>query len=166
MNNNVSNSECNLKGWQGRIFSTVWITYFAYYLCRYNMPIAKTRMCETFSWDEAQFGKILTALLLMYAAGQFVNGQLADRFGTRVIASLGVLGSVIMNLLVFAVVMVSGDDGLSSKMVLRLLIVLWGANGFFQAMGWAPMVRVPGYANRRGSASRAGTMIRWHWSPG
>ncbi len=137
-----NNSTTGLKHWQGRIFSTVWITYFAYYFCRYNMPIAKTRMCETFSWDAAQFGQILSALLLMYAVGQFVNGQLADRFGTRVIASLGVLGSVIMNLLVFAVVMVSADDGLSSKMVLRLLIVLWGVNGFFQAMGWSPMVRV------------------------
>jgi sugar phosphate permease len=137
-----NSSAGDLRPWQVRIFSTVWITYFAYYLCRYNMPIAATRMCKTFSWDEAQFGKILSALLLMYAVGQFVNGQLADRFGTRVIASLGVLGSVIMNLLVFAVVMVAGDDGLSSKMVLRLLIVLWGANGFFQAMGWSPMVRV------------------------
>jgi len=137
-----SSSGKNLRHWQVRIFSTVWITYFAYYLCRYNMPIAKTRMCGTFSWDEAQFGQILTALLLMYAAGQFVNGQLADRFGTRVIASMGVLGSVIVNLLVFAVVMASGNDGLSSKTVLWLLIVLWGVNGFFQAMGWSPMVRV------------------------
>ena len=142
MNNNMSNSDGKLGGWQRRIFSTVWITYFAYYLCRYNMPIAKTRLCETFSWDTGQFGQILSALLLMYAVGQFVNGQLADRFGTRMIASLGVLGSVIMNLLVFAVVMVSADDGLSSKMVLRLLIILWGINGFFQAMGWSPMVRV------------------------
>ncbi len=142
MNNNMSNSEGNLGGWQKRIFSTVWITYFAYYLCRYNMPMAKTRLCETFSWDAAQFGQILSALLLMYAVGQFVNGQLADRFGTRMIASLGVLGSVIMNLLVFAVMIVSADDGLSSKMVLRSLIVLWGLNGFFQAMGWSPMVRI------------------------
>ncbi len=137
-----NNSGKDLRNWQARIFSTVWITYFAYYLCRYNMPFAKTRMCESFSWDAVLFGLILTALLLMYAVGQFVNGQLADRFGTRMIASLGVLGSVIMNLLVFAVVMVSGDDGLSSKTVLRLLIVLWGANGFLQAMGWSPMVRV------------------------
>ena len=137
MNNNMSNSDGNLRGWQRRIFSTVWITYFAYYLCRYNMPIAKTRLCETFSWDAAQFGQILSALLLMYAVGQFVNGQLADRFGARMIASLGVLGSVTMNLLIFVVVMLPTDDGLPSKMVLWSLIMLWGANGFFQAMGWA-----------------------------
>ena len=39
----------SLGYWQSRIFGTVWITYFAYYLCRYNMPVAKTRLCETYS---------------------------------------------------------------------------------------------------------------------
>ena len=80
-----SRNAADLKRWQARIFSSVWITYFAYYLCRYNMPIANSRLSETFSWDKAQFGIILTSLTLMYAVGQFVNGQLADRFGTRVI---------------------------------------------------------------------------------
>ena len=28
----------NMRKWQRRIFGTVWITYFMYYFCRYNMP--------------------------------------------------------------------------------------------------------------------------------
>jgi len=96
-----------MRRWQTRIFATVWITYFAYYLCRYNMPVAKTRMCTAFSWDSEQIGIVFTALTLMYALGQFVNGQLADRFGTRIIASVGVVGSVTMNLAIFATVMMS-----------------------------------------------------------
>jgi sugar phosphate permease len=132
----------DMKQWQTRIFGSVYVTYFAYYLCRLNMPIAKTKMCETFSWDELQFGLILSSLLLMYAVGQFVNGQLADRFGSRTIASIGVLGSVTMNLLIFAVIMTAGKNVFSSKTTLRLLCALWGANGFLQAMGWSPMVRV------------------------
>ena len=131
----------DLRRWQVRIFSSVWITYFAYYLCRYNMPMAKSRLCDTFSWDEAQFGMILSSLLLMYAVGQFVNGQLADRFGTRIIASLGVLGSVVMNLLVFAVVVMAPNRDVSTEAIFRLLVIFWGINGFFQAMGWTPMVR-------------------------
>ena len=88
-----------MRRWQRRIFGTVWIAYFACYFCRYNMPIAKTLMCREFSWDEADFGKILTALTLMYAVGQFVNGQLGDRFGARIISTVGAFGSVLICLL-------------------------------------------------------------------
>lgn len=131
-----------LKRWQTRTFTTVWVTYFAYYLCRYNMPVAKTRLCETFSWDASQIGIVFTALTVMYAIGQFVNGQLADRFGTRIIASLGVLGSVLMNLAIFFVILLRPAGAVNTRFILVMVSIFWGANGFFQAMGWSPMVRV------------------------
>ena len=140
--NTTANTEQSLRHWQYRIFATVWITYFAYYLCRYNMSMANTRMTSTFGWDAGQFGVVFSALTIMYAVGQFVNGQLADRFGTRVIASLGVLGSVLANLAVFAVVMIAAPKKVETNIILILIIVFWGINGFFQAMGWSPMVRV------------------------
>jgi len=131
-----------LKLWQTRIFSSVWITYFSYYLCRYNMPMAKGRLSETYGWDAAQIGIIFSALTVMYAVGQFVNGQLADRYGARLIASLGVLGSVVMNLSVAFLLISTSADGLHSKTLLLMTILFWGGNGFFQSMGWAPMVRI------------------------
>ena len=142
MNEASNNSTNTLRRWQHRIFATVWITYFAYYLCRYNMPMAKTDMCSTYGWDNESIGIVFSALLFMYALGQFVNGQLADRFGTRVIASLGVIGSVVMNLAVFVVTLVALPETADPDKVLILIVVFWGLNGFFQAMGWAPMVRV------------------------
>ena len=102
----------NMKNWQVRILTSVWITYFSYYLCRYNMPMAKSQLCNTFSWDIPQMGIVFTSLTVMYAIGQFVNGQLADRFGSRIIASLGILGSVLMNLAVFLVIQLSSLHGL------------------------------------------------------
>ncbi len=131
-----------LKPWQGRIFGTVWITYFAFYLCRYNMPMAKTSMCGLFGWSAADFGLILSALTLAYAVGQFVSGQLADRFGARRIASLGAFGSVTVNLVVFAVLMLVPTDAVSRQAILWVFALLWGVNGLFQAMGWSPMVRI------------------------
>ena len=142
MNQIQTGDKDQLRHWQVRIFTTVWVTYFAYYLCRYNMPVAKTRLCETFSWDASQIGIVFTALTIMYAIGQFVNGQLADRFGTSVIATLGVAGSVLMNIAVFFTVIFSPDKRANPKIMLIFVTSFWGINGFFQAMGWAPMVRI------------------------
>ena len=137
--------DAGLARWQNRIFGTVWITYFAYYFCRLNMPVAKTHLCAEFAWSAADFGKILSALTLMYAVGQFVNGQLGDRFGTRRISSVGAIGSALMNALVFLAVLWSPESAFLKRNLLGVLVVFWGANGFFQAMGWSPMVRVMAY---------------------
>ncbi len=143
----------DLRQWQRRIFWSVWVTYAAYYLCRYNMPVAKTTLCQTYAWDAERFGIVLSALTLMYALGQFVNGQLADRFGSRMIASLGVLGSVVMNLAVFVLLLVATPGAADPQRVLTLLAVFWGINGFLQSMGWTPMVKVMAHwypVSRRG----------------
>ncbi|MBN1589025.1 MAG: MFS transporter [Pirellulales bacterium] len=132
----------DLRHWQRRVFVSVWITYFAFYLCRANMSLAKKPLCETFSWDAVDVGWIFTALTLMYAIGQFVNGQLADRFGARRIVTLGITVSVAMNLAVFAVVFLASPKTSNLDHVLLWLVFFWGINGFFQAMGWSPMVRV------------------------
>jgi sugar phosphate permease len=117
------------------------------------MPVAKTTLCQTYAWDAERFGIVLSALTLMYALGQFVNGQLADRFGSRMIASLGVLGSVVMNLAVFVLLLVAAPGAADPQRVLTLLAVFWGINGFLQAMGWTPMVKVMAHwypVSRRG----------------
>ncbi len=137
-----NDSANDLKHWQVRIFSTVWITYFAYYLCRYNMPMVSREMRNAFSWDKFQMGIVFSSLLLMYAVGQFVNGQLADRFGSRLIASLGVVGSVSMNMAIFLVTLLLSPETTNPRTILLLVVIFWGANGFFQAMGWTPMVRI------------------------
>lgn len=161
MSDRANGSAADLKHWQGRIFWTVWITYFAFYLCRYNMPVAKTTLCERYPWSSTEFGWVFSALTAMYAVGQFVNGQLADRFGSRAVASLGILVSVVMNLAVLVLLLVAPPGSADPRVVLWLLILFWGVNGFSQSMGWPSMVRVMAHwvpIGRRGKVmGRMGT---------
>ena len=142
MSDAASSPANDLRRWQYRVFGTVWITYFAYYLCRFNLSIVKGTMVKGYEWSEFDVGCAFTSLALAYAFGQLVNGQLADRFGSRRIASLGVLGSVVMNLAVFVLVTAAPPGLGHSTLVFWLFVSFWGVNGFFQAMGWSSMVRV------------------------
>jgi len=145
MSDRANASAGDLRRWQYRIFGTVWITYFSYYLCRFNLSIVKGTMVgkeEGYGWSDFGVGCAFTSLALAYAFGQLVNGQLADRFGSRRMASLGVLGSVVMNLAIFVLVMAAPPGFDNPTLVFWLFVSFWGVNGFFQAMGWSSMVRV------------------------
>lgn len=119
-----------LKYWRKRIFWSIWITYACFYLIRVNMSIALPGIMNDFGISKTTMGGVLTALFVMYAIGQFVNGQLADKFGARKLISIGILVSAILNIIF----------GFTSGW-LTGMILIWGLNGFFQSMGWSPSVK-------------------------
>lgn len=116
--------------WRKRILFTTWITYASFYLCRVNISVALPGIMEEFSLTKTQVGSVLTALFTMYAIGQFVNGQLGDKFGARKIVSIGILFSAILNIIF----------GFTNGFLAGMILV-WGLNGYFQAMGWSPSVK-------------------------
>ena len=69
-------------------------------------------------------------MLWAYAIGQAINGNLADKFGGRRIMTLGAVLSCGAN---WVTSFASGFVG---------LILPWGINGYFQALGWAPGSRL------------------------
>jgi len=115
--------------WRKRVFITTWITYGTFYLGRVNISIAIPGMIRDLGYSKTQLGMVLSCLFFAYAAGQFINGQLADKWGARRFISIGLILSGILNILF----------GFSS--VLSAMMLLWGLNGYFQAMGWAPSVK-------------------------
>lgn len=117
------------KYWRKRIFLTTWITYSTFYLCRVNMSIAAPGIMDEFGYSKAAMGGLMTALLVAYAVGQFINGQLGDKFGARNLITIGILGSALLNI----------AFGFSSG--ITVMIAIWALNGYFQSMGWAPSVK-------------------------
>ena len=117
------------ESWQRRIFVILWITYASFYLGRVNFSVALPGIMADFGWTRADVGMIGTALFWAYAVGQFINGQLGDRLGSRILIAVGLTVSALMNLLF----------GFSQAMV--VMIVIWAVNGYVQSMGWAPSVK-------------------------
>ncbi|MBU0581099.1 MAG: MFS transporter [Candidatus Margulisbacteria bacterium] len=119
-----------LKYWKKRIFWSIWITYACFYLVRVNMSVALPGIMGEYGISKTAMGGVLTALFTMYAIGQFVNGQLADKFGARKLISIGIIVSAVLSM----------TFGFTNGWLTGMIIV-WGLNGFFQAMGWSPSVK-------------------------
>jgi len=123
------NIEETFKYWRKRVFISVWITYSTFYLCRVNMSITIPGIMGEFGYTRTALGAIMSSLFFAYAFGQFVNGQLGDKFGARKMISFGLLISGILNI-IFGFVS-----------VLPVMMIIWGLNGYFQSMGWGPSVK-------------------------
>jgi OPA family glycerol-3-phosphate transporter-like MFS transporter len=114
---------------EATVLWVIWLTYGSFYFCRQNIAAAVPGL-EAEGLTKTQIGSILGALKIAYAVGQLVNGQLAERTSARLLLALGMLGSAALNV-VFGLV-----EGL------YFLIFVWACNGYCQALGWTPCVRV------------------------
>jgi OPA family glycerol-3-phosphate transporter-like MFS transporter len=127
---------------EGAVLWVIWLTYGSFYFCRQNIAAAVPGLKDE-GLTTIQIGWILGGLKIAYAVGQLVNGQLAERIPARWLLAIGMFGSAALNV-VF---------GLSEG--LYFLIFIWAVNGYCQALGWTPCVRVAANwfeASRRGRA--------------
>jgi sugar phosphate permease len=117
------------KSWQVRTFITIWFTYGSFYLCRANMSFAIPGIAAEFGFSKTMLGLLGTSLFIMYSLGQFVNGQLGDKFGARKLVFTGMIVSAVLNIV------------FSFSTAFTFMLIVWGLNGYFQAMGWSPQVK-------------------------
>ncbi len=116
---------------QGRIFTLLWFVYFSFYLVRLNFSVAMPGLMLEFGLTKTQLGTVLAAFFAAYAIGQLINGQIGSHLNSRYYISLGLILSSLINLVI----------GLFFCPNIAFLSVLWGLNGFFQSMGWSPIVK-------------------------
>lgn len=151
---------------RARTLFVLWVTYGSFYFCRVNIGPAVPSIRHALGLSALEMGLVLGSIKLGYALGQLVNGQLTERFGPRRILSVGMLGSSAVTLLLASVPALSGAPvvgavatalgnalasaahgvGLDVKASapLGLMILLAFTNGWFQASGWPPCVKVAG----------------------
>ena len=70
------------------------------YLDRVNLSIAGSAIEKEFHLTDIQLGYILSAFVLGYALFQAPGGRIADRFGPRLVLSLGVVWWAVFTVLI------------------------------------------------------------------
>jgi OPA family glycerol-3-phosphate transporter-like MFS transporter len=123
-----------------RVIWLLWATYGAFYFCRNNISASVPGIQADLDLTKTQIGTILGGLKLAYGVGQLLNGQLAERISPRLLLAIGIFLSAALNAIF----------GLGTG--LYFLLFVWAANGYFQALGWTPSMRIA--ANWFPSASR------------
>ena len=107
----------------------LWLTYGSFYFCRNNLGVALPGLQAELGYSKTELGTVLMALKLSYGVGQFINGQLAERWPPRRMLALGLLASAALNV-VF---------GWATAQY--LLTFIWACNGYVQALGWPSTMR-------------------------
>lgn len=139
--------------------STLLLCFFAYasaYTGRLNLSAALPGLRGSIAISDVQAGLFQTVFALVYAAGQIINGLLADKINVRLSIAAGLAASAVCNALF----------GLNSSFA--LLLALWGLNGAAQSMLWTPIVklvaeRFSGHARDRASFVLSITVIFGHF---
>ena len=122
---------------ENRTIWVIWLVYGAFYFCRTNISAAVPGLSEStdrggLGFSTEQVGWILASLKIAYGVGQLVNGQLSERVAPRILLSIGMFCSALLNI----------TFGLSTGFY--FLLFVWAANGYCQSLGWTPCVRVVG----------------------
>ena len=81
---------------QWRMLLATMFCYLFYYTGRQNWGFVVQALKEDLGLDEIQTGWIAGAMLGAYGIGQFINGNLGDKFGGRRMMSLGAVLSVVL----------------------------------------------------------------------
>ena len=104
--------------------------YLFYYTGRQTFGFAIPGIQKELGLSKEMLGWASAAMLWSYAIGQSINGNLGDKFGGRIMMLVGALLSFAAN---WATIFATTFIG---------LLLAWGLNGYFQAMGFAPGSRL------------------------
>lgn len=112
------------------LFLLCWFAYFTSYIGRLNYSSAMTAMIQEAVLAKSQAGFISMVYFFAYGIGQFCNGMLGDRFHPGKMIFVGLAIAAGANLCMGFV----GGFG--------AMAVVWGINGYAQAMIWPPVIRI------------------------
>lgn len=130
-------------------FINLWTSYLVYYFGKVNLSIVVPALLVTYkNMTLYQVGLVASGFFFAYAIGQFLHGQISERFNPWVYISLGLILSGVMNTLL----------GFTAGYFV-LLLVMESFDGFFQAMGWSSIVRANSLIQKKEKRETSTTIL-------
>jgi len=142
-----------------KVFWNLWSSYATYYFGKVNLSLVIPVLLATYG-DLSMYnvGMVASGFLIAYAAGQFLHGQISEKFNPFTYVAVGLVGSAIMNAIL----------GFSAGFF-WVLLVGEIIDGGFQSMGWSSIVRANAETSKNpeksstilGTAYQAGNSLTW-----
>ena len=106
------------------------LSYTVSYMTRINYGAIVSAMEESLGQGRDVLSLALTCSFVTYGVGQIFSGLLGDRFSPKYLVAFGFGLTTLMN---FLVPLFPHPT---------VMLILWGINGFAQALMWPPMLRI------------------------
>ncbi len=141
------------------MFWKLWSSYASFYFGRVNLSIVMPVLLATYG-DLSLYSIccVASGFLGAYAIGQFLHGQLSEKYNPVMYLTIGLIGSAVMNMVL----------GFSAGFFWVLLIgeII---DGGFQSMGWSSTVRAHAETSKNpeksstilGTAYQVGNSVAW-----
>lgn len=131
------------------VFWNIWTSYATYYFGKVNLSIVVPALLVTYKdLSLMNVGLISSGFFFAYAFGQFLHGQLSERYNPFVYISIGLIGSAVVNFILgfsagFFIMLVAGEI----------------IDGMFQSMGWSSCVRANALTQKVENRERSTTIL-------
>ncbi len=116
--------------WRIRMMYSMVAGYGVFYFVRKNISFINPELSKELGFTAEGIGLILGVSSMIYGVSKFANGILADILSPRMLMSVGLGASAIINL-------ICGFND-----VFFVLLLLWSVNSFFQGLGATPCARM------------------------
>lgn len=108
-----------------------WMVYFSNYITRINYGAVLVELIVSEGIPKSAASLVTTVLFATYGTGQLISGYLGDKALPQRLIFTGLFVAVICNYLMPLFVP-----------CISVMIVIWGINGFAQALLWPPLVKI------------------------
>lgn len=132
--------------WQWRTLIALIFGYTLYYFVRKNFSVIIPALESELGISKVSLGLFLSLNGIVYGVSRFVNGIIVDRGKKRIIMTLGLIFSGLINLAICfspalnSIFTVLDTEGKATSALIIIIGSLWVINGYVQGMGVPPCI--------------------------